>query len=99
MRKLMIAVGGSLVLAASLANADILGVGANVSYWDSDFSGEVLNKTSAVDIENDLNMGSDGNADFTAYFEHPVPVLPNVRLSYTAISPSGSGTIGPDGFD
>ena len=99
MRKLMIAVGGSLVLAAPLANADILGVGANVSYWDSDFSGEVVNKGSAVDIENDLNMDSDSNANFTAYFEHPVPVLPNVRVNYTSISQSGSGNIVPEGFD
>ena len=99
MRKLMIAVGGSLVLAAPLANADILGVGANVSYWDSDFSGEVVNKGSAVDIENDLNMDSDSNANFTAYFEHPVPLLPNVRVNYTSISESGSGKIGPEGFD
>lgn len=99
MRKLMIAVGGSLVLAAPLANADILGVGANVSYWDSDFSGEVVNKGSAVDIEKDLNMDSDSNANFTAYFEHPVPVLPNVRVNYTSISQSGSGKIGPEGFD
>src|SRR5690554_6002294 len=94
MRKLMIAVGGSLVLAAPLANADILGVGANVSYWDSDFSGEVVNKGSAVDIEKDLNMDSDSNANFTAYFEHPVPLLPNVRVNYTSISQSGSGKIG-----
>lgn len=99
MRKLMIAVGGSLVLAAPLANADILGVGANVSYWDSDFSGEVVNKGSAVDIEKDLNMDSDSNANFTAYFEHPVPLLPNVRVNYTSISQSGSGKIGPEGFD
>src|SRR5690554_17293 len=99
MRKLMIAVGGSLVLAAPLANADILDVGANVSYWDSDFSGEVVNKGSAVDIENDLNMDSDSNANFTAYFEHPVPLLPNVRVNYTSISQSGSGKIGPEGFD
>ena len=99
MRKLMIAVGGSLVLAAPLANADILGVGANVSYWDSDFSGEVVNKGSAVDIEKDLNMDSDSNANFTAYFEHPVPLLPNVRVNYTSISQNGSGKIGPEGFD
>ncbi|OZC37304.1 hypothetical protein B9Q17_04055 [Marinobacter vinifirmus] len=99
MRKLMIAVGGSLVMAAPLANADILGVGANVSYWDSAFSGEVVNKDSAVDIENDLNLDSDSNANFTAYFEHPVPVLPNVRVNYTSISQSGSGEIGLEDFD
>jgi len=99
MRRLMIAVGGSLVLAAPLANADVLGGGATVSYWNSDFSGEVVNKSSAVDIEKDLNMSSDGNANFTAHFEHPVPVLPNVRINYTGISQSGNGKIGPAGFD
>ncbi|WP_372965421.1 TIGR04219 family outer membrane beta-barrel protein [Marinobacter sp.] len=99
MRKLMIVLGGSLVLAAPLANADILGVGANVSYWDSDFSGDVVNKGSAVDIEDDLNMSSDGNANFTANFEHPIPLLPNVRVNYTDISQSGSGNIGAGGFD
>lgn len=99
MRKLMIVVGGSLALAAPMASADILGVGATVSYWDSDFSGEVVNKDSAVDIEKDLNLDSDSNANFTAFFEHPIPILPNVRLNYTSISQSGSGEIGPEGFD
>lgn len=99
MRKLMIVVGGALALAAPLANADVLGVGANVSYWDSDFSGEVVNKDSAVDIEKDLNLDSDSNANFTAFFEHPIPVLPNVRLNYTSISQSGRGEIGPEEFD
>ena len=99
MRKLMIVVGGSLALAAPLANADVLGVGANVSYWDSDFSGEVVNKDSAVDIEKDLNLDSDSNANFTAFFEHPIPVLPNVRLNYTSISQSGRGEIGLEAFD
>ncbi|MBY6221325.1 TIGR04219 family outer membrane beta-barrel protein [Marinobacter nauticus] len=99
MRKLMIVVGGSLALAAPLADADVLGVGANVSYWDSDFSGEVVNKDSAVDIEKDLNLDSDSNANFTAFFEHPIPVLPNVRLNYTSISQSGRGEIGLEAFD
>ncbi|MBR9870060.1 MAG: TIGR04219 family outer membrane beta-barrel protein [Gammaproteobacteria bacterium] len=98
MRKLMIAVGGSLVLAAPLASADVVGAGASVSYWNSDFSGDVVNKGDVVDIEKDLNMSSDGNANFTANFEHPIPVLPNVRLNYTDISQSGRGKIGPSKF-
>lgn len=99
MRKLILAVGGTVLLATPLANADVVGVGANVSYWDSDLSGKVVNKGSAVDIENDLNLDSDSNANFTAYLEHPVPVLPNVRVNYTSISQNGSGQVGPDGFD
>ncbi|MFV8571154.1 TIGR04219 family outer membrane beta-barrel protein [Marinobacter sp. SBS5] len=99
MRKLMIAVGGSLVLAAPLASADVVGAGASVSYWNSDFSGEVVNKGDVVDIDKDLKMSSDGNANFTANFEHPIPVLPNVRVNYTGISQSGSGKVGASAFD
>ena len=39
MRKLMMALGGSLALAAPLAQADVVGLGASVNYWDSDLSG------------------------------------------------------------
>ncbi len=99
MRKLILAVGGAVVLATPLANADVVGVGANFSYWDSDLSGDVVNKGSAVDIENDLGLNNDSNANFTAYFEHPVPVLPNVRVNYTTISQTGSGRIGLEQFD
>lgn len=98
MRKLILAVGGSLIIATPFATADVLGVGANVSYWDSDLSGKAGKNNDTVDVENDLNLDSDTNANLSAYFEHPVPVLPNVRLNYTRIEQSGSGQISTE-FD
>jgi outer membrane protein len=80
-------------MSSSLAMADVVGAGASVSYWDSDLSGDAGNKTDAVDLENDLDLSGDGNANLEAYVEHPVPVLPNVRLNYTTIEQSGSGEI------
>lgn len=99
MRKLMIAVGGSLIIAAPFASADVLGLGASVSYWDSDLSGKAGNKNDLVDVENELDLDSDTNANLSAYFEHPVPVLPNVRLNYTRIEQSGRGEISTGLFD
>lgn len=93
MRKLMLAVGGSLVLVAPLAQADIVGLGASVSYWQSDLSGKASDNGEVVDVENQLNLDSDSNANATVYLEHPVPVLPNVRLNYTLIQQSGQGQI------
>lgn len=93
MRKLMIAVGGSLAIVAPIAAADVVGVGANVSYWDSDLSGKAGKNNDVVDVENDLNLDSDTNANLSAYLEHPVPVLPNVRLNYTRIEQSGDGEV------
>ncbi|MGM0773815.1 TIGR04219 family outer membrane beta-barrel protein [Marinobacter sp.] len=93
MRKLILALGGSLIIAAPVASADVLGVGANISYWDSDLSGDAGKNNDVVDVENDLDLDSDTNANLSAYFEHPVPLLPNVRLNYTRIEQSGRGEI------
>lgn len=98
MRKLILAMGGAAMLVAPLAQADVIGLGANVSYWDSDLSGDVRNGNDLVDVENDLDLSSDSNANLSAYLEHPVPLLPNVRLNYTKIEQSGRGQIGAN-FD
>ena len=99
MRKLMMALGGSLVLAAPLAQADVVGLGASVNYWDSDLSGKAGTNNDIVDVDNQLNLDSDTNANASVYVEHPVPVLPNVKLNYTLIEQSGRGRLGLSGFD
>jgi len=98
MRKLMMAMGASLMVAAPVVSADILGVGATVGYWDADYSGKASKGNDRVDLERDLNLSSDSNANLTAYFEHPVPVLPNVRLAYTRTKQSGNGQLNT-GYD
>ncbi|KMQ74669.1 TIGR04219 family outer membrane beta-barrel protein [Marinobacter subterrani] len=98
MRKLMLAVGGSLILVTPLSQADVVGLGASVSYWDSDLSGQAATNNDVVDVENDLNLESDSNANASVYFEHPVPILPNVRLNYTLVQQSGRGELGTSGF-
>jgi len=92
------AAGGVLLISSPVTMADVLGVGATVGYWDSELSGTAGKNSDAVDVENDLNLSSDSNANLEAYFEHPVPILPNVRLNYTAIEQSGSGEVST-GFD
>ena len=93
MRKLTLAVGSSLILATPFAQADIVGLGASVSYWDSDLSGNVANGNNAVDVDDELRLKDDGNANASIYLEHPVPLLPNVRLAYTLVQQSGNGAL------
>lgn len=93
MRNVILATGSALLLSSSMAAADVVGIGANINYWNSDLSGEAGNNGDVVDLENDLDLESDSNANLEAYLEHPVPVLPNVRLNYTRIDQSGSGEI------
>ena len=90
MRKLILVLGGSMALtAAPLATADILGAGASVSYWHPGLSGDINN----YDVEDDLDLDTDGSVSLEALVEHPVPVLPNVRLGYTLIEQDGNGTV------
>src|SRR5699024_8476033 len=93
MRKLTLATGSFLILAAPLAQADILGLGASVSYWDSDLSGNVAKDNHTVDVDDEPRLDNDGNANAGLYLEHPVPLLPNVALSYTKIQQSGRGQL------
>ncbi|MDX1801933.1 MAG: TIGR04219 family outer membrane beta-barrel protein [Marinobacter sp.] len=99
MRKLILMTGAALVAAAPLVSADVVGFGASVSYWDSQLSGKAVNKGDAVDVENELNLSNDSTANLTAYIEHPIPVLPNVRLNYTRIQQSGQGNVGAQGYE
>jgi len=99
MRKLAVAAASSLILAVPVAQADVIGLGANVSYWDSSLSGRIVNNGDAVSVDNDLDLDSSSNTNATIYFEHPVPVLPNVRINYTKVDQSGRGRVGVTGFD
>lgn len=99
MRRLIMVTTAALVTAAPLVSADVVGIGASVSYWDAQLSGKAVNKGKAVDVENDLNLSNDSSANLTAYIEHPIPVLPNVRLNYTRIQQSGRGNVGAQGYE
>lgn len=93
MRKLMLTVVSSLVLAVPLAHGDIAGVGASIGYWDSSLSGTATNSGDVVDVDSDLNLKNQDNANLGIYIEHPIPLLPNVRLNYTAIKQDGRGEL------
>lgn len=72
------------------SKADVMGVYGGVGYWKSDFGGDVI---SDVDVDDDLNISSDNGAHIFVGFEHPVPLLPNIKIARTNIKDSGTGTL------
>lgn len=96
MRRLLISVMG-LMLLSGTAGADIIGVRAGVNYWNYDISGTARYKTSnsANDIDVNRDLGyDDGSAGYYYIaFEHPVPFLPNVRLTYTNLDEDSDGRL------
>ena len=93
MRRLFMILAGSAVLAAPVAQADVLGLGAQVGYWDSELSGDVATNGGSVDVKDELNLDGESSNQLSLYLEHPVPLLPNVRVAYVNIDQSARGSL------
>lgn len=78
MKKALIA---STLLLAGAAQADVLGVTAEVGQFspDASFDGRIDSQTANVDFN-----GED-NTYYGIAFEHPVPLIPNVRLQHSTL--------------
>ncbi|MDP1783992.1 MAG: TIGR04219 family outer membrane beta-barrel protein [Sulfuricurvum sp.] len=78
----------SMCLAGSLASASMLvGFGAEVDYYHPTASGDFNYKTTSTHFNDDSQSGY----QVGLYFEHPVPLIPNIRLDLTPeISFTGS---------
>ena len=86
-----------VLLLPSITVADVLGVRAGANYWMYDLSGtaryETQNSANDIDVNNDLGYDDGSNGIYYISFEHPVPFLPNVKLSYTKIDEDASGRL------
>ena len=79
----------TLTAAPVIASADIAGLSAGVGTWQSSPSG-TLGSTS-ISLENTLNFDEENSNYLFIALEHPIPLLPNLRLSRTG---SGVGRAG-----
>jgi outer membrane protein len=86
--------------AASLtAHADtVFGIYTGAYSWKADYSGDI-NDTDAdqtADLEDELGLSDESNNVFYVAIEHPVPILPNVRVQHTELDSSSTGRLTND---
>jgi outer membrane protein len=86
-----------LLLTPFAASADVAGVRIGGGSWDWEVSGQLRYQSTDVndtfDFKSDLGLKDDKQSFGYLVIEHPVPVLPNIRLSKTDLSTTGSGSI------
>ncbi|MFE8071475.1 TIGR04219 family outer membrane beta-barrel protein [Marinobacteraceae bacterium S3BR75-40.1] len=73
------------------ASADVIGASASATLWPGSISGQVRKDGDRVDLEDDLGLDDETYWSLEAAIEHPVPVLPNLRLAYYNMEHSGTG--------
>ncbi|MFT4853588.1 MAG: outer membrane protein [Candidatus Pseudothioglobus sp.] len=79
-----------LLLVGTCARADFLGVYTGAGYWNANFSGDVI---AGISLEDELNIDRSGSSYIYIAFEHPIPLVPNIKVAHTTLKDSATGTI------
>ncbi|MDM1759221.1 MULTISPECIES: TIGR04219 family outer membrane beta-barrel protein [Acinetobacter] len=65
---------------SSFAQADFIGLKGDISYWNVDGKANIDEKRLA-----DQDLDRKGTVQASVAFEHPVPIIPNVKVKYTKL--------------
>ncbi len=94
------------LLAASLplsAHADTLGVFVGGALWTQEPSGQFADSDlgsnctlTCIDMQSDLGLEEEDSEMYWVALEHPIPILPNIRLEKTDLQGSGVNTLSRD---
>lgn len=77
---------------SSATHADIVGLYAGAGVWQGSFDGDIGADANPITID-ELNIDDTQNTFFYAALEHPVPVIPNIRIAVNDISSDGRATV------
>lgn len=88
-----LALASALSFAALSAQADIVGGNVDAAYWGANAAGDYSIGGETGDLEKDFGLEGDSSFFISAAAEHPVPLIPNVRVGYSRIAQSGDGTL------
>ena len=87
----------ALQLLSTASVADTLSIRAGANYWKYDISGTVRYKSKSsgdnIDANRDLGYNNGSAGVYYLALEHPVPLLPNIRLTYTDIDEDANGRL------
>jgi outer membrane protein len=83
-------IGVALILLSAPSFADFVGIYAGVGGWDNSFDGDVV---SDVDVDGELGLSGDTANSLYVAFEHPIPIIPNIKVARTTLQDSGTGVI------
>lgn len=82
-----------LLLLTTLSMADFIGGEVNVGYYSHSPSGTSTYDGDTIEIEKDLKLKDEADLFLKAYIEHPLPIIPNIKVAYTSFSHKGNGVI------
>jgi len=83
----------ALLLSSAAAHADMLGGEISAGIFNHTPSGTASYNGPDVDVKKDLGWDTENDVMLKAYFEHPLPFIPNIKIAYSSLDHSGHGSI------
>ena len=81
----------STLLFITMSHADFVGLNIGSSYWTPDLAGTFNSSSSSNNIN--IDSSTDSEASFTISFEHPIPLLPNIKFQNRGLNSTGSDSV------
>ena len=81
MKKILTAAALAATLPQAASALPLVDLYAGAYYWDQTVSGDVVN--GSADLEDDLNLDAGGQNVMYVAFEHPIPLVPNIKIKST----------------
>ena len=88
----------ALILAAmsGAVSADFVGLNIGAGQWRPDITGSFSSNgasSSDIDMNSDLGFSDDTSNSLSISFEHPIPMLPNLKYQGTDLSSTSNSTL------
>jgi outer membrane protein len=82
-----------ILLALHPLHADTIGGEVSLGFFNHDPSGNASSKGDTANLNDTFGFSEHQDIFLKAYLEHPVPLLPNLKLGYTTLSHEGSSSV------
>jgi outer membrane protein len=100
MRKVVLGLGSIFLLAGSSKAGSLIDFEASTGAIQQKPRGyvsyEELSDTDKIDVKNDANLGDKTKPWAKFKLEHPIPLIPNIKLAYIPMKIDGSGVLKRD---
>lgn len=80
-----------------IAHADFIGLYVGAYGWDTGYDGFLKESGDEVDVIDSMGIDDEMNNVVYVAFEHPIPALPNIKVSSVELKASGSNNLAATG--
>jgi len=82
-----------IALLSTFSTADIIGGELNLGFYTHAPIGTAQYQGDEISLENDLKWEKENDIFAKIYIEHPLPIVPNIKLGYTNFGHVGAGNV------